>query len=84
MSDDEFMPMDTEHMEKKSSWGHKLWVCFKKFLLAIIAAGLVALLVFQIILMSAGTDIEALSPEEAASMEAAKIIEDALKEAAGN
>jgi hypothetical protein len=62
MSDDEYVPMDTETMDKKSSTGHKVGVCFKKFLLAIIAAGLIALLVFQIIWMSAGAEIKAVAP----------------------
>lgn len=58
MSDDNYY-MDTEQEQKQNSVQSKACVCLKKFFLAIIAAGLIALLVFQIILMSATTEIKA-------------------------
>ena len=45
---------------EKPGWGSKILTCFKKFLLAIIAAALVALLVFQLILISAIGEVKAI------------------------
>ncbi len=58
MSDDNYY-MDTEMEQKQNSVQSKACVCLKKFFLAIIACGLVALLVFQIILLSATADVQA-------------------------
>ncbi len=58
MSDDNYY-MDTEQEQKQNSVQSKACVCLKKFFLAIIACGLIALLVFQIILLSAVSDVEA-------------------------
>ena len=56
--DDGYIPMDTETVEDKNSIKSRASTCVKKFLLAIITAGLIAFLVFQIILISAGTELK--------------------------
>lgn len=48
-----------EETFEKPSTGSKIMTCFKKFFLAIIAAALLALLVFQICLIAGVVDVEA-------------------------
>ena len=57
--DDSFVPIQDEVFEKPST-ASRVLVCLKKFLLAIVAAGLLALLVFQIILISAIGEVKAI------------------------
>ena len=65
VSDDAYIPMDTETYEDKASTGSKVAHCFKKFLLAIIAIGLIALLVFQIIIIASASEVKAEDPDVA-------------------
>ena len=60
INDDSYVPMTVgEETFDKPSTGSKILGCLKKFLLAIIAAGLIALLVFQLILISAVSSVVA-------------------------
>ena len=57
--DESYVEMKDETFEKPG-WGSKILGCMKKFLLAIIAAALLALLVFQLILISAIGEVKAI------------------------
>lgn len=58
MSDDRYY-MDTETEQKQNSVQSKACSCMQKFLLAIIAIGLLALFVFQLIIMASCTETKA-------------------------
>ena len=58
IEDGSYIPIQDEVFEKPST-GAKILTCMKKFLLAIIAAALLALLVFQLILISAIGEVKA-------------------------
>ena len=58
MSDDRYY-MDTETEQRQNSVENKACTCMKKFLLAIIAIGLLALFVFQLIIMASCTETKA-------------------------
>ena len=59
IQDDSYIPLTEEVFEKQST-GSKILQCMKKSLLAIIAAALLALLVFQLILISAIGEVKAI------------------------
>ena len=60
IEDNSYVEIRDEVFEKPST-GSKILSCMKKFLLAIIAAALLALLVFQLILISAIGEVKAIS-----------------------
>ena len=59
IQDDSYVPLTGEVFEKPST-GSRILLCMKKFLLAIIAAALLALFVFQLILISAIGEVKAI------------------------
>ena len=59
IQDDSYIPLTEEVFEKQTT-GSKILNCMKKFLLAIVAAALLALLVFQLILISAIGEVKAI------------------------
>lgn len=61
VGDDSFMPITTEEQFEKPGFGSKMLTCMKKFCLAIVAAALLTLLVFQLILISAIGEVKAVS-----------------------
>ena len=63
IQDDSYVPVTQEETFEKPSTGSRIMTCLKKFLLAIIAAGLLALLVFQLILISAVGEVKAIDSE---------------------
>ena len=85
-NDDEFMAGDAT-FESKGSMKSTIGTCMKKFLLAIIAGGLVGLLVFQICLIAGVVSIESMpvyevklqNPEDSAFDRATKIAEEKAK-----
>ena len=77
MSDDNYY-MDTEQEQKQNSAQSKACNCLKKFFLLIITCGLIALLVFQIILMSATTEVQACEAD------VADAVADAIADAGGD
>ena len=65
--DDSFINFDSEDINEKvdnNTTGKKVWRFFKKFFLAVIAIGLVASLVFQIIIISSRDEcgVQAIPP----------------------
>lgn len=67
VGDDSFVPVTDEETFEKPGLGSKILTCMKKFMLAIIAAGLLALLVFQLILISAIGEVKAVSADDIAT-----------------
>ena len=68
VGDDSYVPVpDGEETFEKPGLGSKILTCMKKFMLAIIAAGLLALLVFQLILISAIGEVKAVSADDIAT-----------------
>ena len=83
--DDEYI-LGEESTDLKSSATGSVMRCFRKFFYAIIAIGLVALLVFQIILISSAVDVVAVKSLDTDSAELPDVvteeeIEDALADA---
>jgi len=58
-NDDEYMTGEAS-FESKGSMKNTIGTCMKKFLLAIIAGGLVGLLVFQICLIAGAVTVESM------------------------
>ena len=61
-SDDHYMRADDSHKPQQESNTAKCMAWVRKFFLALIALGLVAMLVFQIILMGSTADVVAVPP----------------------
>ena len=79
--DDEYI-LGEEPTDFKSNATGSVMRCFRKFFYAIIAIGLLALLVFQIILISSAVDVVAVKSAAAVESEVTDAIEDAVDAAA--
>ena len=53
------IPMDTETVHDQTSTTSKFWRFLSQAFLFLVVCGLIALLVIQIIIMSAGTEVKA-------------------------
>ena len=80
MKDDSFIPMETETVEDENSAKSKVGSFLKSMLLFLVVVGLVAVLVIQIIIISATSQVHA---ADALDTDAAQAILDEMMDAAG-